>query len=442
MGNSNIINEIRQKPHISEDKNISFGGKEEEDMINQFNAFDILWYAPDSSEKLENWKAFTNVDVFKISKESEFLDIIENGTKLYFIIIATGSFAEKTIPKLKTNILPPNIIIYCMNWEHHIKWSKNYKYIVGVFTQPFQIFKYLLTFQNNCQYDIPLFNYAINCENEFNFNYYDNIENEKYKVNKNICSLKWNKYEKFCVNMLHDFRLASLNIGDYFGYFCQDSSNLIDLFYGNYLNNIYSLDIKFLLPNILKLNNLSQELLNFFIGLNLVSLYFSKFPYLFGVLSYAEIQTILKEKLTLEDLREGFKNLYNFHLNILVKKVLIEKVSILNETIHLKNLHIFLIKYLIWFIKIIFKFEFDEYLNYPIMINNLMDLDFCIKLFFFRVYEHFKCIGYKTRCRGALDEIDKRIIICNCIYICKYYNNKIALKYISYEKLNKLNEIS
>jgi len=32
MGNSNIINEIRQKPHISEDKNISFGGKEEEDM--------------------------------------------------------------------------------------------------------------------------------------------------------------------------------------------------------------------------------------------------------------------------------------------------------------------------------------------------------------------------------------------------------------------------
>lgn len=106
MGNSDSdtveqTKQIKQMPYFSEDINITFGGKEEEDMINKFNAFDILWYAPDSSEKLQNWKAFTNVDVFPISDEKEFMNIIENKTKLYYIVISTGSFAEKTIPKLK-----------------------------------------------------------------------------------------------------------------------------------------------------------------------------------------------------------------------------------------------------------------------------------------------------------------------------------------------------
>ena len=70
-------------------------------MINKYISFDILLYAPYSSKKLENWKAFTHVYVYKISEENEFIDIIEKQTKLYFIIIAIGCFAEKTIPKLK-----------------------------------------------------------------------------------------------------------------------------------------------------------------------------------------------------------------------------------------------------------------------------------------------------------------------------------------------------
>ena len=215
MENSKIIT---QKPHISEDKHIYFGGEEEEDMINKFISFDILWYAPDSSEKLENWKAFTNVNVYKISKENKFIDIIEKQTKLYFIIIATGSFAEKTIPKLKKNIIPPNVIIYCMDSQQHKEWSEKYNFIVGVFTHPSEIFKYLLELQNR-DYDIPLFSYKINYEREFNFNYYDYLINEEIIVNKNNFSLELNKYEKFCVNMLHDFRLANKNIGDYFQYF-------------------------------------------------------------------------------------------------------------------------------------------------------------------------------------------------------------------------------
>ena len=47
---------ITQKPHISEAKNICFGCEKEQDMIYKFISFDILWYVPDSSEKLENRK--------------------------------------------------------------------------------------------------------------------------------------------------------------------------------------------------------------------------------------------------------------------------------------------------------------------------------------------------------------------------------------------------
>ena len=109
MGNSDSdtveeIKQIKQISYFSKDNNITFGGKEEEDMITKFNAFDILWYAPDSSEKLQNWKAFTNVDVVHISDENKFINTIENKEMNYYIIISTGCFAEKTLPKLKRMI--------------------------------------------------------------------------------------------------------------------------------------------------------------------------------------------------------------------------------------------------------------------------------------------------------------------------------------------------
>ena len=172
----------------------------------------------------------------------------------------------------------------------------------------------------------------------------------------------------------------------------------------------------------------------------MISLYFSKLPYLFGVLSYIEIEKLLKEELTLEELIKDYKELLDSHLNILVNKLKEEKASILEETIHLKFLQIFVIKFLKRIIKLIYKFEFEEYSQYPIMIRNLMDIDFCLKLFFFRVYGGFDCIGYKTKCRGALDEIDKRILVFNCIYLSKHFNEEYALKHISKEELNLLNE--
>ena len=71
MGNYQIFKTI---PHFNKNRNISFGGEEEEEMIQKFNAFNILWYAPEVSEKIEEWIAFTNVEVIKVTNEKDFLN--------------------------------------------------------------------------------------------------------------------------------------------------------------------------------------------------------------------------------------------------------------------------------------------------------------------------------------------------------------------------------
>ncbi len=99
-------------------------------------------------------------------------------------------------------------------------------------------------------------------------------------------------------------------------------------------------------------------------------------------------------------------------------------------------LQIFLIK----FCKIITNkiYNFDEFSKYPVMIKSLEDIDFCLKYFFFRIYGGFNDEIYKMRCKGSLDEIDKRIPI---FYI--YSSFKIesgnALKYISEEQFKTMN---
>ena len=51
MGNKQLTT-FTLKPFMDETKNISLGGQKEKEMIQKFNAFDILWYAPDDSEHL------------------------------------------------------------------------------------------------------------------------------------------------------------------------------------------------------------------------------------------------------------------------------------------------------------------------------------------------------------------------------------------------------
>ena len=229
---------ITLTPFPDKTKNISLGGDKEKEMIQKFNAFDIIWYAPEDSEKLEKWIAFTNVNVQKTSDFNEFCQIAFKSRFFSFIIIATGSFAEKTIPLISPELLIPNIIIYCKNLDYHKKWSEKYESIIEIFTHPVQIFDYLLNLQN-LEYNIPLFSYRIKYGKEFNCNYYDCLNKIEYKSNNDNFYLILNDYEKFCVKTFHDYRLSYLNYGNgtYFLDFMIemiDSIFLFDLFYGEF----------------------------------------------------------------------------------------------------------------------------------------------------------------------------------------------------------------
>ena len=87
---------IKLKPQFIPEKNISFGGELEKEMIETFNTFDILQYAPEDSEKLEEWIAFNNVVIQKITNEEQFKTTALLGDMIRrSVIITTGKYGEK-----------------------------------------------------------------------------------------------------------------------------------------------------------------------------------------------------------------------------------------------------------------------------------------------------------------------------------------------------------
>ena len=195
MGN---IETKKIKPYFDPKKNISFGGKSEAEMIEKYNFSDIIWYAPEKSEKLEKWKAFSNVEVYKATNEEELTECLIFNGNLLIIIIMTGKYAEEIFNKPNLICHPSRtmIIIYCLNSEYHKKWSKNHEEIITVTTITKVIFYSLLYFQKNQFNSLYSFNYKILGIKKYNFNYF--LEGKTNKLIYDNFSLKLNPYEKYC----------------------------------------------------------------------------------------------------------------------------------------------------------------------------------------------------------------------------------------------------
>ena len=438
------INIIVQKPYLDPEKDICFGGNEEEEMIKKFNYIDILWYAPyDSEEKLEKWKAFTNINVIKVINENEFIQKAIKEPHLSLIIITTGPFAEATIPKIGEDIGLPVIIVYTQNIEYYINWATKYKHFINrVFSLPSQIFELLLKIHKDL-FNIPLFEYELNYQREFNFNYYDYVTRKELLINKNNFSLKLNKYEKFSFYCQEYFQRVLDNL-NFKRTFISDSNFLLNVFYSKSMKNI--LNIKFACEPVLMLEydifnvlSFANELAFILIKLTIISLYFSKYAFLFYDLSYSEIELILKENTTLSELRKDYNELSS-HLDILIIKIMEEKKSILKESTHLRFVHTFLIKFLKLLIKSMVGIEFNEYVKFPSVVKYIMDIDFCFKLFFYRIYGWFNDPKYKMLCRGAIDEEDKRILNFISYTDQNIVKEKEASKYVSIEDINRINK--
>ena len=198
-------------------------------MLESFNIFDILWYAPEDSEKLEEWIAFTSVKVTKATKEESFKHIALLGQILRLIVITTGAYAEKTIPKL-AELLNVYVIIYDKDLDYYQQWSKKYDMINGVYDNPKDLFEKLLDFQNI--FAFPLFSYKMIIHDEFNFNYYDSLKNTELLLKDRNFTIKLNKYEKICSSCLSEYRLANMKVLDFLDNFRSDVVKVINFFYG------------------------------------------------------------------------------------------------------------------------------------------------------------------------------------------------------------------
>ena len=143
---------VKLSPKFDPKRNISFGGNLEKEMIETFNTFDILWYAPENSEKLDEWKAFTNVIVTKVTKQAEFKTIALLGQMLKrYIVITTGEYAENTIPQI-AELLNIKVIIYSMNVDYHKQWTKKIKYFLVFFRLLNKYSKNYLIFKKDLNY--------------------------------------------------------------------------------------------------------------------------------------------------------------------------------------------------------------------------------------------------------------------------------------------------
>ena len=177
----------------------------------------------------------------------------------------------------------------------------------------------------------------------------------------------------------------------------------------------------------------------FCIGLIILSAYFSKLPYLYGILTYDEILNILKQEITIDDLRKDYHEFLEKHLDYLMIKLNNEKVSILEEIIHLKFIQTFLIKHTKFIRKIAYKIDYDDYCKFPILIKYFMDIDFCLKVFSCDIFVSFKSKQYKIKFLTAVNEVDKRLGIFEN-YIKLNINKRDALKYVSEDEFKTINE--
>ena len=171
-----------------------------------------------------------------------------------------------------------------MDINYHKKWSQKYQIIRGVFTNPADIFDKLLELQK--PYTFPLFSYKIINYDEFNFNYYDSLKNTELLLKERNFILKLNKYKQFCCLALYEFKLAYFLNEDFLDRFSYQTVEVVNFFYGESIFSIPGMDYYF--ANTI-FDRPTKELNYFFMGLTLISVYFSKLPYLYGILNYEEI---------------------------------------------------------------------------------------------------------------------------------------------------------
>ena len=401
-----------------------------EELQLNFKYFNIFWYDPNQTQDFNYFnKCFSYVQFYKGFKLESIINFFNKESSLEeWIVISPGSEGEELVSKLHEKESIRAFFIFCLNTKEHEGWIKKYEKIKCLTNDPKILIKQLIDI--NKDYLIPNFKYIdekreiidfkldfknLNSNNKFSLKSAKREYDELIKsINKNE-----NKYNIFCMKTL-----KYLKEDKSFNEFMETLKDKNQLFY------VYVENIKIEETERLK------KIIKFVKNITLISLYFSKYPYLLNLFSYNEIGTLLAEDIT----PHNYMELYNesvYDISEELYEKLMNNTSILDEKEKLKKIQIFAILFTFF---IISKYSCKDFIEFYQIINFYRDIDFCLKIFIYYIYLIFNNGNNKFRneLNAALNICDLRVENIFLSYVnSRMKNLKFTLKE---EEQNNLDE--
>ena len=364
--------QISNVPENKINNTFPIGTTYEKELNTNFKYFNVFWYNPNISNDIDLdlfKKCFENVQFFKGNDLMSIINFFRKESIYEWIVVTPGYQGEELIKNLEKFECIKTFFVYCGNPNYH-QWSSKRKKVGCVTSDPKVLCQKFI--ELNKSYIIPNFNYKIIVNNNIllnsnKTNYPEDIFNSSLKLVIESKNRAKNKYNIFCVKLLNYLKEKE-SIKDTKETFTDGNSPF------NIMKNAAGVgDI----PEQLKLMfslKINDDLKN----LCLLSLYFSKFPYLLNLLSFQEVKDLLKVQLTPNMIDIAMSKLEPI-IGELCKKIM-KNECILDDKNKLKEMQKYLIHILPGNIRI-FIGDSSILINYYQIINFFRDIDFCFKLY-------------------------------------------------------------
>ena len=389
--NSNIIN----------NKNFPKDTKYEKELNTNFKYFNVLWYDPNYSNNLDLFKkCFEHVQFYWGDDFYSTINFFKKESISEWIVVTPGSLGKELILNLESFQCIKAFFIYCDNPQFH-DWATKIKKVKCITSALEILCKKFIDLNNS--YFYPNFNYS---SKEVN----DNNIYLEYSENKNFILLK-------------EFREKRNKIKDKYNNLCIKYINYLDN--NDILDKLSKIDVnENIVLNSVK-NKINLEIdkslyedfnKEIFINVELIillSLYFSKYPYLFNLLSYQEVKNLFAIEMPPDILSESQPEIF-CEIDKLCVKIL-NNESILDEKDKIKEIQIFIIQSIAHSFR---ESKQTKIINeeYYQIFNFFRDIDFCLKLY---VISYFVTI--KNKKVNFINEILFALSACEPRYLLYIY---------------------
>ena len=412
------INNLSEQSH-SKDKNYNNnfprGTKYEEELNSNFKYYNVFWYDTNKTNDFELFKkCFENVQFYKGYDLYSTINFFKKESLSEWIVITSGSLGEELILNIGNFKCIKSFFIYCMNTKYHEKWANQIKKVGCLTSDPEILCQKFIEFNKN--YIIPNFNYKSKENNDILLNLNKKSSEDLALINiplKLIIDYKnrsKNKYNNLCIKIINylngdeienDFKEALTNEGHLLCSLAKKITGMEELIFQSTKTNIENL--------------------------TLLSLYFSKYPYLLNLLSFQEVKDLFNDEIT-SDLITSIQ----FKVIPILEK-LSQKIKnnecILDEKDDLKEIQICCI-YNLCFGLITANQDSKILSSFSQIMHFFRDVDFCLKLFLIS----FSFAFFNNKKNNFLDEINLCLTFCEPRYL--FYTTYLDQP----DKVSKFNE--